>query len=145
MPDLALIMPGEAAKPARPAQEYYNPPASRTGAPAAAARPAPQGAAGASTDGWGNPPDLADTLQNQSQMKPFVPPPDLDHIQQRQVQLLEAKSGILRQPAQLAAQQPRAVPAVPAATLWTCPTCTYKHEPYQAGFLACAVCGSVKK
>lgn len=40
----------------------------------------------------------------------------------------------------------RAAPAAEAASArWTCPTCTYRHEGRQAGFLACAVCGSVRK
>ncbi len=32
-----------------------------------------------------------------------------------------------------------------AAAEWTCPVCTYEHVEKQAGFLACAVCGSVRK
>ena len=43
-------------------------------------------------------------------------------------------------------QEQRATPAPEAAFGgWTCPTCTYRHEGKQAGFLACAICGSVRK
>lgn len=43
--------------------------------------------------------------------------------------------------------QAAAAPALEAAVPsgWTCPICTYRHEDKQAGFLACAVCGSVRK
>ena len=39
----------------------------------------------------------------------------------------------------------QAAPAAAGPTAWTCPVCTYRHEEKQAGFLACAVCGSVRK
>lgn len=40
----------------------------------------------------------------------------------------------------------RAAPAPEAASAgWTCPICTYRHEGKQAGFLACAICGGVRK
>ena len=42
--------------------------------------------------------------------------------------------------AALPAPVPEAAPAG-----WTCPTCTYRHEGKQAGFLACAMCGGVRK
>ncbi|DBA74031.1 TPA: hypothetical protein ACH3X1_010851 [Trebouxia sp. C0004] len=42
-----------------------------------------------------------------------------------------------------AAAAPALAAAVPSG--WTCPICTYRHEDKQAGFLACAVCGSVRK
>ena len=42
-----------------------------------------------------------------------------------------------------AAVAPALEAAVPSG--WTCPICTYRHEEKQAGFLACAVCGSVRK
>ncbi|DBB07365.1 TPA: hypothetical protein ACH3X3_008852 [Trebouxia sp. C0006] len=43
--------------------------------------------------------------------------------------------------------QAAAAPALEAAVPsgWTCPICTYRHEDKQAGFLACAVCSSVRK
>ena len=44
-------------------------------------------------------------------------------------------------------REPAAASALEAAVPsgWTCPVCTYRHEDKQAGFLACAVCGSVRK
>lgn len=43
------------------------------------------------------------------------------------------------------AARPEPTPAPEAASGWTCPTCTYRHEGKQAGFLACAMCGGVRK
>ena len=51
------------------------------------------------------------------------------------------REGVSPRPDQAAAAPaPEAAPAG-----WTCPTCTYRHEGKQAGFLACAMCGGVRK
>lgn len=151
---------GAAAKAARPAQEFYNPPAARNGDPAAASRAdltdghaAPSGR---HADGWEGVADPSDILQQQSEAAPFnanaIRP--YDYAQQRQMANLEQKAGlhhaysggVVRAPQQRAAPtQARAVAQPPPVTQWTCPTCTYTHEKDQAGFLACALCGSVRK
>ena len=47
------------------------------------------------------------------------------------------------------ARPEQAAPSAPAPEAasagWTCATCTYRHEGKQAGFLACAMCGGVRK
>ena len=50
------------------------------------------------------------------------------------------REGTSPRPEQAAAPAPEA-----ASAGWTCPTCTYRHEGKQAGFLACAMCGGVRK
>lgn len=52
------------------------------------------------------------------------------------------RDGTPARPEQAAPPAP-APEAAPAG--WTCPTCTYRHEGKQAGFLACAMCGGVRK
>ena len=153
-PHVVLLLPGAAGKAPRSAQEYYSVPAVRHGAaPTRADHEGMSSAAETESDGWGGVPDPSETAQLQSEANLFVPPRPLDHIQQRQLNAVAQKAGLTNQAQNRMPQgnpmpqqrpvQTRAAPAPPST--WTCPTCTYEHKKDQAGFLACAVCGSVRK
>ena len=153
----------------KPEQAYYKPPSDRhtvappRGADVSSVIPASQQPLprGDSDNTWGSEASLAaaHAPSRASGQVPFVQQqqnkqqPAASHAQKPQSSRAPAQQA--QQRAQHAGQaasvreaarpEPTPAPAPEAASGWTCPTCTYRHEGKQAGFLACAMCGGVRK
>ena len=102
---------------------------------------------------------MADNTQFQLMSSPSVPRRPLNLEQQEQVNVIPPMAGLtgvahtevskdVALPKQLSAQRQTKAADVaataPPVAAWTCPTCTFEHKNEQAGFLACAVCGTVR-